>query len=217
MTAVETPDRNGTIENITLHRDSLADYLEMKDGKRTTPYFGATVGRYANRIAKGRFTLEGKQYTLAINNGQSSAWRTEGVRQVVWKAEPFKTPGTVGVAFTYTSPDGEEGYPGTLAVKVTYSLTDKDELKIDYEATTDKTTILNLTNHAYWNLAGAGSGDVLKHELTLDADRFLPVDGTLIPLGRLDPVKGTPMDFTSPKAIGRTWPRSKAATITATC
>ena len=107
------------------------------------------------------------------------------------------------MAFTYTSPDGEEGYPGTLKAKVTYSLTDKDELKMDYEATTDKTTVLNLTNHTYWNLAGAGNGDVLKHELTLNADRFLPVDSTLIPLGRLEPVKGTAMDFTAPKTIGR--------------
>ena len=204
MTAVETPDRNGKIENITLYRDSLADYMEMKDGKPTTPYFGATVGRYGNRIAKGRFTLDGKEYKLAVNNGPNALHGgLKGFDKVVWKAEPVEMPDTVGVAFTYTSPDGDEGYPGTLKVKVTYSLTDKDELKMDYEATTDKTTVLNLTNHAYWNLAGAGNGDILKHELMLNADRFLPVDSTLIPLGRLDPVKGTAMDFTAPKAIGK--------------
>jgi aldose 1-epimerase len=205
ITSVETPDRNGKIENITLHRGSLADYMEMKDGKPTTPYFGATVGRYGNRIAKGRFTLDGKVYDKLAANDRPNALHggLKGFDKVVWKAEPVETPDTVGVAFTYTSPDGDEGYPGTLKVKVTYSLTDKDELKMDYEATTDKTTILNLTNHAYWNLAGAGNGDILKHELMINADRFLPVDSTLIPLGRLDPVKGTAMDFTVPKAIGK--------------
>jgi len=204
VTAVETPDRNGKIENITLYRDSLADYMETKDGKPTTPYFGATIGRYGNRIAKGRFTLEGKEYKLAVNNGPNALHGgLKGFDKVVWKAEPVKTPNTVGVVFTYTSPDGEEGYPGTLQVKVTYSLTDKNELKMDYEATTDKATVVNLTNHNYWNLAGAGNGDILKHEVTLNADRFLPVDSTLIPLGELKPVKGTAMDFTSPKAIGK--------------
>ncbi|MEI8376675.1 MAG: galactose-1-epimerase, partial [Planctomycetota bacterium] len=204
ITAVETPDRNGKIENITLYRDSLADYMEMKDGKPTTPYFGATIGRYGNRIAKGQFTLDGKEYKLAVNNGPNTLHGgLKGFDKVVWKAEPVKTPDTVGVVFTYTSPDGEEGYPGTLQAKVTYSLTDKDELKMDYEATTDKATVVNLTNHNYWNLAGAGSGDVLKHEVTLNADRFLPVNSTLIPLGSLDTVKGTAMDFTAAKTIGK--------------
>ena len=204
ITAVETPDRNGKVENITLHRDSLDDYREVKDGKPTTPYFGATVGRYGNRIAKGRFTLDGKEYKLAVNNGPNALHGgLIGFDKVVWQAAPFKTDDTAGVAFTYTSPDGEEGYPGTLKTKVTYSLNDKDELKMDYEATTDKATVLNLTNHTYWNLAGAGKGDMLKHELTINADRFLPVDSTQIPLGRLDAVQGTAMDFTRPKAIGR--------------
>jgi aldose 1-epimerase len=205
ITAVETPDRNGKIENITLCRDSLDDYQEVgKDGKPTTPYFGATVGRYGNRIAKGRFTLDGKEYTLATNNGPNALHGgLKGFDKVVWKAEPVETAGAVGVAFTYTSKDGEEGYPGTLTAKVTYSLTDKDELKMDYEATTDKDTVVNLTNHAYWNLAGAGNGDILKHELMINADRFLPVDDTLIPLGRLDAVKGTPMDFTVAKPVGK--------------
>jgi aldose 1-epimerase len=204
ITDVETPDRNGKSENITLYRDSLADYMEVKDDKPTTPYFGATVGRYGNRIAKGRFTLDGKEYTLATNNGPNALHGgLKGFDKVVWKAEPVETPDEVGVAFTRTSPDGEEGYPGALKTKVTYSLTDKDELKMDYEATTDKDTVVNLTNHTYWNLAGAGNGDVFGHELMINADRFLPVDDTLIPLGRLDPVKGTPMDFTTAKTIGK--------------
>jgi aldose 1-epimerase len=204
ITAVETPDRNGKVENITLFRDSLADYMEMKNGKPTTPYFGATVGRYGNRIAKARFTLDGKEYKLAANNGPNALHGgIIGFNRVVWKAEEVKTPESAGVAFTYTSPDGEEGYPGTLNVKVTYSLTDKDELRMEYEATTDKATVVNLTNHTYWNLAGAGNGDILKEEVTINADRFLPVDDTLIPLGRLDPVKGTPMDFTTAKPVGQ--------------
>ena len=162
------------------------------------------MGRYANRIAKGHFTLEGKEYKLAINNGPNALHGgPKGFDKVVWKAKPVETPDTAGVEFSYTSPDGEEGYPGTLQVKVTYSLTDMNELKMQYEATTDKTTVINLTNHAYWNLAGAGNGDILNHELMINADQYLPVDSTLIPLGRLDPVKGTAMDFTRLKRIGR--------------
>jgi aldose 1-epimerase len=204
ITAVEVPDRSGKAENVTLYRDSLADYLETKDGKATTPYFGATIGRYGNRIAKGRFTLDGRPYTLATNNGPNALHGGfKGFDKKIWKADEVKSPGEVGIAFTYTSPDGEEGYPGTLKTKVTYSLTSKNELKMDYEATTDKDTVVNLTNHTYWNLAGAGNGDILKHEMMLDADRYLPVDGTLIPLGRLDPVKGTPFDFTKSKPIGK--------------
>ena len=204
ITSVAVPDRNGKIENITLYRDSLADYLERKDGKATTPYFGATIGRYGNRIAKGRFTLDGKECTLAINNGPNALHGgLKGFDKVVWKAEPVRGDGSVGVAFTYDSPDGEEGYPGKLSAKVVYSLTDKNELKMDYTATTDKPTVVNLTNHTYWNLAGAGSGDVLGHEVLLNADRFLAVDDTLIPLpGEPKPVKDTAMDFNKPKKIG---------------
>ena len=175
ITAVETPDKTGKITNIMLYRDSLADYREMKDGKPTTPYFGATVGRYANRIAKGRFTLDGKEYKLAVNNDPNALHGgIKGFDKVVWKAEPFKTADTAGVVFTYTSPDMEEGYPGTLKAKVTYALTDENELKMDYEATTDKDTVVNLTNHAYWNLAGAGNGDILKHELTSTPTAICP-------------------------------------------
>ena len=208
ITAVEVPDRDGKAENVSLYRDSLADYMEMKDGKPTTPYFGATVGRYGNRIAKGRFTLDGKEYQLpAINNPPNALHGGKiGFDKVVWKADEVKSSGEVGIAFTRTSPDGDEGYPGNLKVKVTYSLTDKNELKMDYEATTDKDTVLNLTNHSYWNLAGAGNGDILKEVMMINADRILPVDNTLIPTGKLDPVKGTPYDFTKPKPIGKDMP-----------
>ncbi len=166
-----------------------------------------TVGRYGNRIAKGRFTLDGKEYKLATNNKENALHGgIKGFDKVVWKAEEVKAAGMVGVAFTRTSPDTEEGYPGNLKVKVTYSLTDKNELKMNYEATTDKDTVVNLTNHTYWNLAGAGNGDILKHEMMINADHILPVDNTLIPTGKLDPVKGTPYDFTKPKAIGKDMP-----------
>ena len=204
ITSVEVPDRSGKIENVTLYRDSLADYTEMKNGKPTTPFFGATVGRYGNRIAKGQFTLDGKPYKLATNNGPNSLHGgVKGFDKFVWKAEPVRSDGVVGVAFSRVSPDGEEGYPGALSVRVTYSLTDAGELKMDYVATTDKPTVVNLTNHTYWNLAGGGAGDVLKHELTLNADRFLPVDDTLIPLGDPKPVRGTAMDFNTAKTIGK--------------
>jgi aldose 1-epimerase len=204
ITSVEVPDRNGHVANVTLHRDSLAGYTETKDGKPTTPFFGCVAGRYANRIAAGRFTLDGKEYKLATNNGPNHLHGgVRGFDKAVWKAEPLQTQGASGVLFSYVSRDGEEGYPGTLSVKLTYTLSDENELRMDYEATTDKPTVLNLTNHAYWNLAGAGAGDVLGHELLINADRFLPVDDTLIPLGKPKPVAGTAMDFTKPKPIGR--------------
>ncbi|MCG2682701.1 MAG: galactose mutarotase [Planctomycetales bacterium] len=197
ITSVEVPDRDGLPANVTLSLDSLDDYLKGH------PFFGSTVGRYANRIAKGKFSIDGKEYTLATNNGPNHLHGGEkGFDKVVWKAEPIEGKDFVGVAFSYESPDGEEGYPGILSAKVTYSLTNNNELRMDYVAETDKPTVVNLTNHAYWNLAGGGAGDVLDHLLTLNADRFLPTDDGLIPLGELEPVAGTPMDFTQPKTIG---------------
>ncbi|MFZ5832713.1 MAG: aldose epimerase family protein [Planctomycetota bacterium] len=194
---INVPDREGKVENVTLFRDSLDDYIAGN------PYFGTTVGRYANRIAKGTFTLDGAEYKLPINNGPNSLHGgLEGFDKRVWKAEPIEGDDAVAVKFSLTSPDGDQGYPGKLDATVTYTLTNENELKLDYTATTDKTTIVNLTNHAYFNLAGAGDGDILGHELMLNADKYLPVDETLIPLGELKDVAGTPMDFTEPHTIG---------------
>jgi aldose 1-epimerase len=195
---VETPDRNGKLANLTLYLDTFDEYAKGH------PCFGSTIGRFGNRIAKGKFTLDGKQYTLATNDrGNHLHGGEERFDKKIWKAEPVQTADAVGVTFSYTSPDGEEGYPGTLLAKVTYSLTNQNELKMEYSATTDKPTIVNLTNHAYWNLAGAGAGDTLDHEMMINADGYLPVDDTLIPLGKIAPVKGTPMDFvTKPMTIG---------------
>ncbi|RMH69490.1 MAG: galactose mutarotase [Bacteroidetes bacterium] len=197
ITSLKVPDRNGRLEDVVLGFDTLAPYLERH------PYFGAIIGRYGNRIAGGQFTLDGTTYTLAQNDGPNHLHGgLRGFDRVVWQAEPFEEPGRVGVVLTYTSPDGEEGYPGTLQAKVTYTLTDDDELIVDYEATTDKATPVNLTQHTYFNLAGHGSGDVLDHELTIHADHYLPVDSTLIPTGERRPVAGTPFDFRRPTPIG---------------
>jgi aldose 1-epimerase len=197
VTSVETPDKNGKLANITLGFDKLAGYLQRH------PYFGSTVGRYGNRIAKGKFKLDGKEYTLATNNGPNHLHGGKvGFDAVVWEAVEAKTDDSVGVKFYYLSPAGEEGYPGNLKTSVTYSLTDANELKIDYAATTDKATVVNLTNHCYWNLGGAGSGDILKHQLMIAADKWIPTDDTSIPTGELAPVKGTAMDFTTAHAIG---------------
>lgn len=194
---VQTPDRDGHLANVNLGFDKLDGYLGGH------PYFGSTVGRYANRIAKGRFTLDGKQYELATNNGPNHLHGGKiGFNRVLWDAKPVETDNSVGVRLTYTSKDGEEGYPGTLKAIVTYSLTSQNEIRIDYVATTDKPTPINLTNHCYWNLGGAGSGTILNHVLTLAADKYLPVDSTLIPTGELASVRGTPFDFTTPHSIG---------------
>jgi aldose 1-epimerase len=197
VVSLKTPDRNGKMDDVVLGFDNLDEYLKGH------PFFGAIAGRYANRIAKGRFTLNGVEYKLAVNNGENSLHGgTKGFDKSVWKARQVPAKGGVALELTHFSPDGDEGYPGNLSVKVVYTLTDKNELRIDYSATTDKDTVLNLTNHSYFNLAGQGSGDILKHVVTINADRFTPVDSTLIPTGELRGVKGTPFDFTTPTAIG---------------
>ncbi|MFL5617809.1 MAG: aldose epimerase family protein [Gemmatimonadaceae bacterium] len=195
--SLETPDRAGKLDDVVLGFDDMPGYV------KSSPYFGAIVGRYGNRIARGRFTLDGKTYTLAVNNGPNHLHGgIKGFDKVVWAAQPFKSDSGVGIVLTHTSPDGDEGYPGTLRAKVTYTLTDHDELAIDYEATTDKATPVNLTNHSYWNLAGDGTRDILGHVLTLESSAIVPVDSTLIPTGKLMPVAGTPFDFRTPTPIG---------------
>jgi aldose 1-epimerase len=195
ITSLEVPDRSGKRADVVLGFDTLAGYL------KDPPYFGAVVGRYGNRIAKGQFTLGGRTFKLATNDGPNHLHGgVRGFDKVIWAAAPVENASGVGVAFTRTSPDGEEGYPGNLKVTVTYTLTDRNELAIDYHAVTDQATPVNLTQHSYFNLAG--EGDVLGHELMLNADRYTPVDDTLIPTGELAPVQGTPFDFRTPAAIG---------------
>jgi aldose 1-epimerase len=197
VVSLMVPDRNGAFEDVVLGFDTLEDYVEK------SPYFGCIAGRYANRIAKGRFTLDGVEYTLAQNDGENHLHGgIKGFDKVVWGAEEVKGDDAVGLELTYLSKDGEEGYPGNLSVKVVYSLTDDDELRIEYFATTDGATVVNLTNHSYFDLAGGVSGDILDHELTIHADRFTPIDETLIPTGELRSVQGTPMDFSQAVAIG---------------
>jgi aldose 1-epimerase len=197
LTELDVPDKDGKPEDVVLGFDDLKGYLAGH------PFFGATVGRVANRIAKGRFTLNGKEYKLAVNNGPNALHGgKKGFDKMVWKAEPVKAASGVAVKFTYKSPDGEEGYPGNLTATVTYTLTTKNELRLDYTATTDKATPVNLSNHSYFNLAGPRSGDILGHEMMLAADKYTPVDETLIPTGEIKPVRGTPLDFTKPTAIG---------------
>ena len=195
--SIQTPDRAGKIADIVLGFDTLSKYEKL------SPYFGALIGRYGNRIAKGKFTLDGKAYTLAINNGPNALHGgLVGFDKVVWTAEPFTTDSSAGVVWTHTSPDGDQGYPGTLKARVTYTLTNSNELQIDYQATTDKPTVLNLTNHSYFNLAGAGSGPVLNTLMAINADSITPVDSTLIPTGKIVSVSGTPFDFRLPMSIG---------------
>ena len=197
VVSLEVPDRDGHAGDITLGYDSLGGYLEA------SPYFGAVVGRYGNRIARGKFTLDGTEYTLAANNGDNHLHGgLKGFDKVVWAAEPVREEAAVGVRLSYLSPDGEEGYPGNLSCVVTYRITEDNELTIAYEATTDKATPVNLTHHSYFNLAGQGRGDILGHELLLEADSYTPVDDGLIPTGEISPVAGTPFDFTTPYAIG---------------
>ncbi|MHA4809159.1 aldose epimerase family protein [Flavitalea flava] len=189
------PDKNGTITDVVVGYDSISRYILQPEA-----YFGAIVGRYGNRIAGGKFKLEGKEYTLAVNNGVNHLHGgKKGFAAGVWDA---KQPNGQALELSYFSKDGEEGYPGNLQVKVTYTLTDSNELKIDYLATTDRPTVLNLTNHSYFNLNGQGSGTINDHLLQLNADNYTPVDSTLIPTGKVDPVAGTPFDFRQPTAIG---------------
>ena len=195
--SLEVPDRQGKLDDIVLGYDNLQGYLD------NSPYFGAIVGRYGNRIGKGKFTLDGVQYDkLAINNGENHLHGgIKGFDKVVWDDEPVWKRNAVGVKLSYLSKDGEEGYPGNLKCEVTYLLTNDDELQIYYKATTDKATPVNVTHHGYFNLAG-GERDILGHVLMLNADKFTPVDEGLIPTGELRPVRGTPMDFTKATAIG---------------
>jgi len=198
LVSLEVPDRSGRLDDVTLGFDNLQGYLKGH------PYFGAIVGRYGNRIGKGTFTLDGVTYQLAKNNDENHLHGgIKGFDKVLWDAaEPVKQDNAVGVKLSYLSKDGQENYPGNLACTVIYTLTNDDELKISYQATTDKATPINLTHHSYFNLAGQGSSDILGHAMMLNADRFTPVDEGLIPTGELRPVKGTPMDFTTPTAIG---------------
>ncbi len=195
VVSLKVPDRNGNLGDVVLGFDSLDGYLKGH------PYFGAIIGRYGNRIAKGRFSLNGHEYTLARNNGENHLHGgVRGFDKVLWSAREL--PANAGIELSYLSKDGEEGYPGNLSVTVTYTLTDENELKIDYNATTDKDTVLNLTNHSYFNLAGQGEAQMGDHQLTILADRFTPVDSGLIPTGELRKVDGTPFDFRQPHAIG---------------
>ena len=199
ITSLKVPDRSGKFADVVLGFDTLENYW----ADPPPPYFGAIIGRYGNRIAKGKFTLGGKTYTLATNNGPNHLHGgNKGFDKQVWAITTRESPEGSSAIFTRTSPDGEEGYPGNLQVRVTYTLTDKNELIFEYHATTDKPTPVNLTQHTYWNLAGEGSGDILGHVLTINADRFTPVDDTLIPTGVLASVAGTPFDFRQPTAIG---------------
>jgi aldose 1-epimerase len=195
LTELHVPDRDGKTANVVLGFDNLAQYLKGH------PAFGIVVGRYANRIGGAKFTLDGQEYALAKNNGQNHIHGgVKGFDKFVWQAATSETADSASVKFSRLSPDGEEGYPGNLNVSVTYTLTDANELRIDYVATTDKATVVNLTNHSYFNLAG--DGDVLGHELMIAASHYTPADEGLIPTGDIKSVKGTPLDFTQPTAIG---------------
>ncbi|WP_329299483.1 galactose mutarotase [Streptomyces sp. NBC_00659] len=196
--SLEIPDRHGRYRNVSLGFDNIDDYVAR------TPYFGALIGRYGNRIGKGQFTLDGTSHQLSVNDGVNSLHGgTKGFDKRVWDVEGFTSGSDVGLVLHYTSIDGEMGYPGTLRAKVTYTLTRNGDWRIDYEATTDKATVVNLTSHVYWNLAGEGSGSIYDHELEIAASRYTPVDSGLIPTGELAKVAGTPFDFRRTKTVGR--------------
>jgi len=200
ITEVRVPDKEGNVEDVVLGHQTLKEYVNAVD----KPYFGATVGRYGNRIAKGRFVLDGKEYQLLVNDGPNHLHGgAVGFDKVIWDAQKVCTNTETGVRMTYRCKDGEENYPGNLDVSVTFYLTADNEIKIHYEATTDASTPLNPTNHSYFNLKGEGSGDILNHEMMINADRFTPIDATLIPTGELQSVTQTPFDFRERKSIGR--------------
>src|SRR5215212_8846376 len=197
VVSLQVPDRNGKLGDVVLGFSDLESYT--KQG----PYFGAIIGRYGNRIAKGRFKLNGVEYKLAVNNGENHLHGgIKGFDKVVWTGSETKTKAGPAVVLTYLSKDGEEGYPGNLQVRVVYTLTNNNELKIDYSATTDKDTVTNLTHHSYFNLLGEGNGDILNHQVRINADRFVPTDAGSIPTGELRRVAGTSFDFLKPAAIG---------------
>jgi aldose 1-epimerase len=197
VVSLKVPDHQGKFDDVVLGYDKITDYAEGKS------YFGAIIGRYGNRIAHGKFAIGSSTYTLAKNNGENTLHGGNiGFNKRVWSAKEVSGPAGPALELTYLSKDMEEGFPGNLSVKVVYTLTDQNSLKIDYSATTDKETVVNLTNHSYFNLAGQGSGDILQHRLLLHAEKFTPVDAGLIPTGELRPVKGTPFDFSTPTAIG---------------
>jgi aldose 1-epimerase len=199
VTDIMAPDKNGKMGNVVLGYDSLAGFLQTGN-----PYFGCLVGRYANRIANAKFTLDGKQYELAPNNnGNTLHGGVKGFDKRVWTASDISTDSVSSIKFTYDSKDGEEGYPGNLHSEVVYTLTKDNELKIEYKATTDKPTPVNLTNHCYFNLSAGADSTIMDHELMLNADRYTPVNAKLIPTGKIEEVNGTPMDFTSAKKIGQ--------------
>lgn len=197
LTELHVPDRDGNLADVVLGFDDAAGY-----STKANQHFGATTGRYANRIANGKFELDGTEYQLAINNGPNHlhGGPNEALDKVEWQGEPLADGN--GVKFNYTSPDGQESFPGTLNVEVTYTLTDENAVRIEYTATTDKPTIVNLTNHSYFNLAGHGEGDILDHVVWIDADRYTPTDDTSIPTGEIAKVDGTPFDFRTPLKIG---------------
>lgn len=197
VTAIKVPDRNGKLDDVVLGYDSFEPYI------KNPTFFGAIIGRFANRISKGQFALEGKTYNLALNNKPNTLHGgAKGFDKVVWQAELFENSGAAGVVLTYVSADGEEGYPGTLKTRVTYTFNNTNELSVDYAATADKTTVVNYTNHSYFNLGGDGSGDVLGHQLSINAERFTETDSTGIPTGKLATVAGTNLDFRKAIPIG---------------
>ncbi len=198
VASIEVPDRDGNFEDIVLGFDQLEGYMKVK-----APHFGGIIGRYANRIGKGQFKINGVKYHLTVNDGPNHLHGGfRGFDRVVWNAESFEEEDVVGVQLHYLSPDGEEGYPGDLYCAITYSLTNDNALQMNYEATTNKSTPVNLTNHTYFNLASQNAGSIFDHELFLIADMYTPVDENMIPVGDIRPVKNTPLDFTKPRKIG---------------